>query len=474
MVLAGWSEARAQESASEAASEKAEASATESASGTESADSATQSASATQKDSKKKPDAAESSQFFDMTLAELLRLDPDKGEGILRPLLYGYLRTNVERVLGVPSLDSVGQTQYSNDPLEWSAPAYHLFAEARIAQYIDVLFNLAGSGLGGIEVRNAYGNIRINDALQARFGVMYQRFGLYNEKLDQAPTFLGIEPPELFDQDHLMLPRTAIFALHGETQIAPGWQLMYMAMTDNAEAGALTDVYPLSWDLRVRGMDLVAGTSGYLSSITGVRGAPTVAVGNGPPRAGIVPWMSEDWYAVVGAFAEYRLKNLFVQSEYWYARHNAVRDPAAVLNIVQNAGISPSQRARFLGASAGLPDASLTPADVVTAVSYAVQTFYIRAGYTFVMPIGLLTPYAFFDWMSQPESIQNKDFGGDNEAGFADNGHFFKPSVGVVYKPVEPVAIKLDSSAHIQTFNGRTEIYPEFRLDVSFAFTLLD
>jgi hypothetical protein len=33
------------------------------------------------------------------------------------------------------------------------------------------------------------------------------------------------------------------------------------------------------------------------------------------------------------------------------------------------------------------------------------------------------------------------------------------------------VAIKLDGSYHSQRFNGRQEMYPELRLDFSFAFS---
>jgi hypothetical protein len=75
--------------------------------------------------------------------------------------------------------------------------------------------------------------------------------------------------------------------------------------------------------------------------------------------------------------------------------------------------------------------------------------------------------------MNHPEVIQSKTYGGDNESGLADNGKFWKPSVGIVYKPSDQVAIKLDGSAHIQKFNGKTETFPEVRLDVSYAFTLL-
>lgn len=68
--------------------------------------------------------------------------------------------------------------------------------------------------------------------------------------------------------------------------------------------------------------------------------------------------------------------------------------------------------------------------------------------------------------------VAGVDGSGDNEAGYADDGEFLKPSLGVVYKPDPAVAIKLDGSTHIQKFNGKTESYPEVRLDVSCAFKM--
>lgn len=72
--------------------------------------------------------------------------------------------------------------------------------------------------------------------------------------------------------------------------------------------------------------------------------------------------------------------------------------------------------------------------------------------------------------MSNPEVINTKKYGGDEESGYADNGVFFKPSLGLVYRPITNVAIKLDGSIHSQKFNGKNEIYPEIRMDFSFAF----
>jgi hypothetical protein len=126
-----------------------------------------------------------------------------------------------------------------------------------------------------------------------------------------------------------------------------------------------------------------------------------------------------------------------------------------------------------LGSNAGKPDSELTTGDVVVAADYIVETFYLRAARSFGTRFGTLTPYVLLDWMKHPEAIRNKTYGGDNEAGFADDGEFWKPSIGMVFNPTYQVALKLDASAHKQDFNGKTEIYPEVRFDVSFAFQLL-
>jgi hypothetical protein len=44
------------------------------------------------------------------------------------------------------------------------------------------------------------------------------QIGLYNEKLDQIPTFIGIEAPEMLDADYLFLPRTTMEMMHGQFQ----------------------------------------------------------------------------------------------------------------------------------------------------------------------------------------------------------------------------------------------------------------
>ena len=105
--------------------------------------------------------------------------------------------------------------------------------------------------------------------------------------------------------------------------------------------------------------------------------------------------------------------------------------------------------------------------------SYVAKTWYIRLGYDIQTSVGQFVPYLFFDYMSHPEIIQNKKFGGDNEAGVSDDGVFYKPSLGLLYRPQPEVAIKLDGSLHAQQVNGDMVAYPEIRLDFSFAFDVL-
>ena len=85
---------------------------------------------------------------------------------------------------------------------------------------------------------------------------------------------------------------------------------------------------------------------------------------------------------------------------------------------------------------------------------------------------GELIPYAQYDWYKSAETIADKDLGGDDEAGFSDNGEFFKVTVGFVLRPVSSVALKLDVSDHARRFNGKLEQNPEVRLNLSYLWSL--
>jgi hypothetical protein len=127
---------------------------------------------------------------------------------------------------------------------------FHIYGKGNFTRKISYLFNLAYND-DFIEVRNAWGNFVFKDGFQVRVGKMYRKFGLYNERLDQSPTFIGIEPPEMLDSDHLFLTRTTSFMIHGQFQNSQR-VISYALMTDNGENGPQKSVIPVGWDLRYK------------------------------------------------------------------------------------------------------------------------------------------------------------------------------------------------------------------------------
>ncbi|MCH7816987.1 MAG: hypothetical protein IIC60_10510 [Proteobacteria bacterium] len=191
-----------------------------------------------------------------------------------------------------------------------------------------------------------------------------------------------------------------------------------------------------------------------------------MGVGDGSPRTGVLPWMAADDFDIFGAYGEFQMGNWLLQAEYWNASHDATRDAAAVVDVINNAGINQAQLNRFLLD----PSGPVTASNVRLNGDYEIDTWYIRAGYSMVTSIGEWVPYLQWDVYENPETIQNKRWGGDNEAGLSDNGEFTKGTIGLIYRPVPDVAIKFDISTHFQDFNGRSQSYPEIRFDISYIF----
>lgn len=407
-------------------------------------------------------------ELFDMSLEQLLQLDVvDR-----KFYLYGYINANLQKTFDYPTRATDGSTEKVTDPAEWTpVKNFHIYGRGNFNNRISYLFNLAYAD-DVIEVRNAWGNFAFNDAFQVRVGKMYRKFGLYNERLDQIPTFIGIEPPEMLDTDHLFITRTTSFMIHGDVSDARH-SFSYALTTENAEGGAQSKVFPLGWDVRYKSFSnsFIIGTSGFASNLGSTKTRSTVDLYEGAPSGGVLPWMDGDRYIVAGIFLEKQIGKLLVQAEYYNAKHEGLRNPEKVLTVINEGNINDFQRNRFLQSNEDLPNDALVESDVAVEANYNIQTWYVRLGYNIQTKAGQFVPYVFLDWMSYPEVIQNKDLGGDDEAGLADDGKFMKPSVGVVYRPIPNVAVKLDGSVHTQEFNGKKVSYPEIRLDFSFAFS---
>jgi hypothetical protein len=261
-----------------------------------------------------------------------------------------------------------------------------------------------------------------------------------------------------------MISRTTALMVYGSLSTSNGI-VNYSVSTDNGEGDPVKGALPLGVDVHYRfgGGDFTLGCSGYTS---GGETTPDLAVGEGSPKSGVLPWMARDKFSVFGGYFESRRGALTVQAEYWQSPHRARRDPAATVQMIEGAGPNASQLARFLKN----PGLAATEDNVNPVARYSVKTWYLRAGYSRETEIGEVAPYVQWDYYRNPETITAKEFGGDNEAGVADDGVFNKSTVGVVFRPVPQVAAKLDQSFHFYKLGGAKVNYWEIRLDVSMLF----
>lgn len=405
-------------------------------------------------------------EFFD----EPFGYEEETADRIFDTRFYGYIDSYWEKVANTPAgVNGAGDTVFESNPHEFDVLNLHVMVQGTILNRFRYFVNLAGPGSGGstsdtaIAIRNAWVEADIvRDAFVVRVGKTYRRFGLYNEILDATPTFIGIEPPELFDNDHLMLTRTTNLMIHGAIPFGEN-VFSYSLATGNDERSS--DQVPLGLDVHLDfGTTFRVGSSFYSSNGDA---APSRSVGQGSPGGGVVNWMRNDEFLVFGGYLQVTWDAFIFQAAYWQAVHNATRDPdqVALLPTTCGAGmdcLNARQLERFF--NAGVPD---------TDGDYSVRTFYVRTGYEFDLGgPGTLTPYGQFDYYSNPETVASKSAGGDNEAGLADNGEFFKLTAGAIYRPIPAVALKVDGSAHIQQFNNSTVIYPEIRVSLSYLWEL--
>jgi len=382
--------------------------------------------------------------------------------------IYGYGSLYFEKV-GPMSNAPAGS---KGDPGEFSYTHFNIMMQKNVTDKIKFFANLAGPV--AVEVRNYWGEYSFSDLLKIRIGKIYAPFDQFNELLDAAPTYLGMEPPEIYDKDHLMIPRTGKIMLHGGLPIGSTF-LKYAYMLNSDEKMLVSDGHQATishnWDVKLSlfNDNLTVGQSGYLGN---ERNGTSVPLGSGSPDGGVLTWMKTDKYNALAFYMNAKVSNLSVQGGYSVANHNAIRDAASVVTIYQNTTLNEAQLRNFYGTN---PSGTFAESDVIPEAKYKVSSFYIRIGYTIPkekapFQLAEISPYAFFERYSNPETIAKKTWGGDNEAGVADDGVFYKPTIGIVFKPTYEMALKIDGSTHIQKIGGENVNYKEIRFELSYMF----
>jgi hypothetical protein len=299
---------------------------------------------------------------------------------------------------------------------------------------------------------------------------MYRRFGLYNEILDTVPSFIGIEVPVSISGPRPMLTRTTNLMVHGRASFGP-MSLSYSATAGKDEASVDDDVISPGFDLNLDwNSTLLFGASYYNTGGTVV---PDVVLGDGAPAGGVAPWMVEDRYQVYGGYARLTLGSFLLQGEGWISPHHGTRDPAKVLLLAQNAThFSAASRARM-----GVLGANPTVDQVTTDASYSYVTADVRMAYTFDVgtdrdPVEL-TPYVDFEYTRDLESISDEVYGGDGEAGQSPRGRMIHARLGLVTKPVPPVAFKVEVTSAMFDYGNTWASYLELFLSLSYQWELV-
>lgn len=398
-------------------------------------------------------------------------------EKIFDTRVYGYLNAFVDQIAPLTLARPLAYDRATNEVIETQEPMEigvdaFVMIQGTIGNRYRYFLNVAALGAGdpvestSVELRNAWVEASLyGQALAVRAGKMYRRFGLYNEILDATPTFIGIKEPEILDDDHLMITRTTNLMLLG-AYVKGIHKIEYSITTGNDEREDQHQV-PLGADVNYdHAQTFKVGVSYY--DTMGLA-EPGVQVGEGSPKGGVANWMDEDRYRVFNAYAQVMKGPWIAQLEYGIALHDAKRDPAAVLQLADpSANLSPAQYQRFF--TDPYDDIPPTEADVIRDAKYTGQTAYFRVGYE--LADGVYTPYVQGDYYKNPEIVPIEDFGGDGEAGFDDRGRFLKATLGFLYRPIPPIAVKLEYGTHFMKWGGTSYVDPELRASFSYFWEL--
>jgi hypothetical protein len=392
--------------------------------------------------------------------------------------VYGYINSFLDQIAPATLKRPLAYDRAANRPIERREPmsfdvdAFVMVQGTignRYRYFVNVAALFAGDPIEStpVELRNAWVEASLlGQTLAVRAGRMYRRFGLYNELLDATPTFIGIKEPEILDDDHLMITRTTNLMLLG-AHVRGVHKVEYSLTTGNDEREG--NQVPIGVDVNYDHDHTIKLGVSYYDSMG--KAKPGVAMGEGSPKGGVANWMAEDRYRVFNAYAQIANGPWLAQLEYCMARHDAKRDPAATLLLADPAAhLSPAQYARFF--TDPYDDVAPTPMEVIQDARYTAHTAYLRVGYELELSHGTVTPYLQGDFYQNPEIVPIEDLGGDDEAGFDDRGRFLKGALGVMYRPLPAIALKLEYGTHFMKWGGASYVDPELRASFSYFWEL--
>ena len=366
---------------------------------------------------------------------------------------------------------TIGKVLKRQAPMNYSVDAF-LMIQGTIGDRYRYFLNVAALGAGdpnerpSLELRNAWVEASIyGQALAIRVGRLYRRFGLYNEILDATPTFIGIREPEILDDSHLMVTRTTNLMLLGAHDHG-AHRIDYSLTTGNDERES--NQVPLGAELSYSYEQIFKVGVFYYDTMG--KAKPAIAVGEGSPKGGVANWMAEDRYRVLNVYGQFTAGPWIAQAEICQSWHRARRDPAATLLLADpSASLSPYQYQHFF--SDPLDDTPPTEADVRQRATYTTRAAYLRVGHE--LRDGMFTPYFQGDYYHNHEMVPLARFGGDNEAGYSDHGSFFRIALGFMFRPIAPVALKLEYATHLNIeWAGASYTDPELRASFSYFWEL--
>lgn len=377
---------------------------------------------------------------------------------------YGYISFLHNKQFKIPELDTLGNTIRNNSESKWDIAKFNLILQQSFTNNFQLYLNLSNK----FEVNNAFGEYSFNQFYNFRLGKIYRRFGLYNEIRDAAPFYYGSELPEIVQLEHKIFDINTNFMFFGTKDFGRK-TLKYslnFSLIDNINEG---NSFPFGVDIRYgKESNFIIGSSFYYS---GTKAISDVKVGNGYSNNGVMPWMEYDQFTVTGLFLEYNLNEFIIQSEFTYSPHNAVRSPEKVLEMFDGVSklgnpLSNSQIQLFKIDN----DKPMELSNIKKNINYNIISWYFKTSYILSSDYGIFIPFFNLEYYSNPEMIENVQFGGDNESGISKEGIIKKFDFGSTYYPIQQVSIKLAFGLNQFEFNDENVLTTEYSLEVFYIF----